>query len=122
MEADLNPALRGRKVSIAYLQQPQPFTILMAHDDQERRPIGLLTMGHAMARFATPMAAGEGPEVLDDGAVAMGFGVELTPADGVPPTGSGPGSAAGPARRLRRLARIGPSRPPPSSGASSAPF
>jgi FAD binding domain len=37
VEADLNPALRGRKVSIAYLQQPQPFTILMAHDDQGRR-------------------------------------------------------------------------------------
>jgi putative polyketide hydroxylase len=37
VEADLTPALRGRKVSIAYLQQPQPFTILMAHDDQGRR-------------------------------------------------------------------------------------
>jgi FAD binding domain len=36
VEADLNPALRGRKVSIAY-PQPQPFTILMAHDDQGRR-------------------------------------------------------------------------------------
>src|SRR5437899_2549213 len=32
VEADLNPALRGRKASIAYLQQPQPFTILMSHD------------------------------------------------------------------------------------------
>jgi putative polyketide hydroxylase len=37
VEADLTPALRGRKVSIAYLQQPQPFTTLMAHDDQGRR-------------------------------------------------------------------------------------
>jgi putative polyketide hydroxylase len=37
VEADLNPALRGRKVSVAYLQQPQPFTILMAHDDRGRR-------------------------------------------------------------------------------------
>jgi putative polyketide hydroxylase len=37
VEADLTPALRGRTVSIAYLQQPRPFTILMAHDDQGRR-------------------------------------------------------------------------------------
>jgi putative polyketide hydroxylase len=37
VEADLTPALRGRKVSIAYLRRPQPFTILMAHDDQGRR-------------------------------------------------------------------------------------
>jgi hypothetical protein len=29
-------------------------------------------MGHALARFATPMAAGEGPEVLDDGVVSFG--------------------------------------------------
>jgi putative polyketide hydroxylase len=41
--------------------------------DQERRPIGLLTMGQAMARIATPMAAGEGPAVLDDGAVSLGY-------------------------------------------------
>ncbi|HEU4422173.1 MAG TPA: FAD-dependent monooxygenase [Pilimelia sp.] len=33
VEADLTPALRGRTASIAYLQQPRPFTILMAHDD-----------------------------------------------------------------------------------------
>ena len=37
IEADLTPALRGRRVSIAYLQQPRPFTILMAHDDAGRR-------------------------------------------------------------------------------------
>jgi len=37
VEADLTAALRGRTVSIAYLQQPRPFTILMAHDDQGRR-------------------------------------------------------------------------------------
>jgi putative polyketide hydroxylase len=37
VEADLRPALRGRRVSIAYLQQPRPFTILMAHDDDGRR-------------------------------------------------------------------------------------
>jgi hypothetical protein len=30
-------------------------------------------MGHALARFATPMAAGEGPEVLDDGVVSFGY-------------------------------------------------
>jgi putative polyketide hydroxylase len=37
VEADLTAALRGRTVSIAYLQQPRPFTILMVHDDQGRR-------------------------------------------------------------------------------------
>ena len=37
VEADLTPATRGRAVSMAYLQQPQPFTILMAHDDLGRR-------------------------------------------------------------------------------------
>ena len=37
IEADLRPALGGRRVSIAYLQQPRPFTILMAHDDAGRR-------------------------------------------------------------------------------------
>ena len=37
IEADLSPALRGRQVSIAYLQQPRPGTILMAHDDIGRR-------------------------------------------------------------------------------------
>jgi putative polyketide hydroxylase len=37
IEADLGPALRGRPVSIAYLRQPRPFTILMAHDDAGRR-------------------------------------------------------------------------------------
>ena len=37
VEADLTPALRGRGASIAYLQQPRPFTILMAHDDTGRR-------------------------------------------------------------------------------------
>jgi putative polyketide hydroxylase len=37
IEADLRPALGGRQVSIAYLQQPRPFTILMAHDDAGRR-------------------------------------------------------------------------------------
>jgi putative polyketide hydroxylase len=31
------PRLRGRKASIAYLQQPQRFTILMPHDDQGKR-------------------------------------------------------------------------------------
>jgi putative polyketide hydroxylase len=41
--------------------------------DQERRPTGLLTMGAAMARFATRMAPGQGPEVLDDGAVTLGY-------------------------------------------------
>jgi len=37
IDADLSRALRGRPVSIAYLQQPRPGTILMAHDDVGRR-------------------------------------------------------------------------------------
>jgi putative polyketide hydroxylase len=37
VEADLTPALRGRRVDIAYLQRPRPFTILMAHDTVGQR-------------------------------------------------------------------------------------
>ena len=37
IEADLTPALRGRRVSIAYLERPQPYTLLMAHDDAGQR-------------------------------------------------------------------------------------
>jgi putative polyketide hydroxylase len=33
VDADLRPALHGRRVNIAYLQQPRPGTILMAHDE-----------------------------------------------------------------------------------------
>src|SRR5918993_3213176 len=36
-DADLRPALRGRRVNIAYLQQPRPGTILMAHDEAGQR-------------------------------------------------------------------------------------
>jgi putative polyketide hydroxylase len=35
--ADLRPALRGRRVSIAYLQRPRPGTVFLAHDDAGRR-------------------------------------------------------------------------------------
>jgi putative polyketide hydroxylase len=34
VEADLTPALRGRRVDMAYLQQPRPYTVLMAHDNE----------------------------------------------------------------------------------------
>ncbi|HEY2958475.1 MAG TPA: FAD-dependent monooxygenase [Actinomycetota bacterium] len=54
IEADLRPALGGRRVSIAYLQQPRPFTILMAHDDAGRRWV-----------FATGYAPEHG-ESIDD--------------------------------------------------------
>src|SRR5215216_3700186 len=37
VEADLTPALRGRRLDIAYLQRPQPYTILMAHDGVGQR-------------------------------------------------------------------------------------
>jgi putative polyketide hydroxylase len=33
IDADLRPALAGRRLSIAYLQQPRPGTIVMAHDE-----------------------------------------------------------------------------------------
>jgi putative polyketide hydroxylase len=33
VDADLRPALGGRRLSIAYLQQPRPGTIIMAHDE-----------------------------------------------------------------------------------------
>src|ERR671936_1149176 len=36
IDADLRPALRGRRLSIAYLQQPRPGTVLMAHDEEGR--------------------------------------------------------------------------------------
>jgi putative polyketide hydroxylase len=54
IEADLRPALGGRRVSIAYLQQPRPFTILMAHDDLGRRWV-----------FATGYAPGHGESIED---------------------------------------------------------
>ncbi len=41
--------------------------------EAERRPTGLLTMGQAMARFGTRMSSGDGPEVIDYGAVSMGY-------------------------------------------------
>jgi putative polyketide hydroxylase len=33
IDADLRPALAGRRLSIAYLQQPRPGTVVMAHDE-----------------------------------------------------------------------------------------
>src|SRR5829696_10318398 len=37
VDADVRPALRGRRVNIAYLQHPRPGTILMAHDEAGQR-------------------------------------------------------------------------------------
>jgi putative polyketide hydroxylase len=37
IDADLQPALRGRPLNIAYLQRPRPGTILMAHDEAGQR-------------------------------------------------------------------------------------
>jgi putative polyketide hydroxylase len=37
VEADLTPALRGRRIDIAYLQRPLPYTVLMAHDAAGKR-------------------------------------------------------------------------------------
>ncbi|HET7091902.1 MAG TPA: FAD-dependent monooxygenase, partial [Thermomicrobiales bacterium] len=36
-DADARPALRGRRVNIAYLQQPRPGTIMLAHDEAGKR-------------------------------------------------------------------------------------
>jgi putative polyketide hydroxylase len=41
--------------------------------DSERRPTGLLTMGQAMARFGARMASGDGPGLIDYGAVSMDY-------------------------------------------------
>jgi putative polyketide hydroxylase len=54
IEADLRPALRGRRVGIAYLEQPRPGTILLAHDDAGLRWV-----------FGTGYAPEHG-ETLDD--------------------------------------------------------
>jgi hypothetical protein len=40
---------------------------------QERRPVGLLSMGQAMPRFGARMAGDAGQEVLEYGAVALGY-------------------------------------------------
>ncbi|GAB3405920.1 FAD-dependent oxidoreductase [Flindersiella endophytica] len=37
VDADLNPVTLGREVGIAYLQQPRPFTALLAHDHEARQ-------------------------------------------------------------------------------------
>jgi putative polyketide hydroxylase len=37
VDADLNPVTRGRGIGIAYLQQPRPFTALLAHDHDGRQ-------------------------------------------------------------------------------------
>ena len=37
IDANLRPALRGRPLNIAYLQQPRPGTILMSHDEAGQR-------------------------------------------------------------------------------------
>jgi len=37
VDADLRPATRGRKVTVAYLQRPQPFTIMLAHNEEGTR-------------------------------------------------------------------------------------
>lgn len=37
VDADLTPVTRGREIGIAYLQQPRPFTALLAHDHEARQ-------------------------------------------------------------------------------------
>ncbi|MFD0903965.1 FAD-dependent monooxygenase [Actinomadura sediminis] len=41
--------------------------------EAERRATGLLTMEQAMARFGSRMGPGDGPEIIDYGAVSMGY-------------------------------------------------
>ena len=60
VDADLTPALRGRQATIAYLDRPQPYTILLAHDEEGRRWV-----------FGTGYdAERESPEDFDDARVA----------------------------------------------------
>jgi putative polyketide hydroxylase len=54
IEADLRPALRGRRINIAYLEKPRPGTIFLAHDDAGLRWV-----------FGTGYAPEHG-ETLDD--------------------------------------------------------
>jgi putative polyketide hydroxylase len=78
---------------------------------QERRPVGLLSMGQAMARFGTRMAGGAGQEVLEHGAVALGYryrsaavlGVE----DDAPVLPRSLAGQAGPGPRTSRSAATG---------------
>src|SRR5262245_61194216 len=61
VEADLTAALRGRTVSIAYLQQPRPFTILMAHGQAGRRWVfgtGYDPQSESLADFTDQRVAG----------------------------------------------------------------
>jgi putative polyketide hydroxylase len=60
VEADLNSALRGRRVSIAYLERPSPGTILMAHDDAGLRWVfgtGYVPERDALADFTDQRCA-----------------------------------------------------------------
>ena len=54
--------------------------------DSERRPVGALTMGQALARFGSRMGPDAGPELIDYGAVSMGYRypVDGTGHDGTP--------------------------------------
>ncbi|MEW2353642.1 FAD-dependent oxidoreductase [Spirillospora sp. NPDC029432] len=48
-------------------------TGLLATYEAERRPAGAMTMEQAMARFGARMGPGAGPEIIDYGAVSMGY-------------------------------------------------
>ena len=61
VETDLTAALRGRTVSIAYLQQPRPFTILLAHGQAGRRWVfgtGYDPQSESLADFTDQRVAG----------------------------------------------------------------
>ena len=58
IDADLRPALRGRSVSIAYLQQPRSGTAILAHDDTGLRWI--FGIGYAPERGESPADYTEG--------------------------------------------------------------
>jgi putative polyketide hydroxylase len=53
-EADLEPALRGRQVFMAYLNSPRPATVLMPHDGRGRWVFatGLAPRGEALSDFS----------------------------------------------------------------------
>jgi putative polyketide hydroxylase len=52
VDADLQPALAGRRLSIAYLQEPRPGTVMMAHDEAGQHWV--FGTGYAPDRGETP--------------------------------------------------------------------
>jgi putative polyketide hydroxylase len=79
---------------LALVHRGQAGPALLDTYEPERRPVGLLTMGQALARFGTRMGPDTGQPILDYGAVSMGY---RYPVDGVGEAAGGTGDPAPPA-------------------------